>query len=100
MCRSIRRLRTTQPVPTTGDLDAAALQFVRKISGMRAPSRAAQAAFDAAVSEIAASTARLLADLGTPAIDGPATPPALWPRPAGATLRRERPLRPAGEPQP
>jgi hypothetical protein len=91
MCRSIRRLRTTQPVPTTGDLNAAALQFVRKVSGMRAPSRAADAAFSAAVAEIAATTARLLADLGSPAIEGPATPPALWPRPASAQRRRPGP---------
>ncbi len=93
MCRSIHRLRTTTPQPTTGDLDAAALQYVRKISGMRAPSRAATPAFETAVAEIAAATGRLLAALDVPAVEGAATPPALWPPTPGA--RRARRL--AGE---
>jgi hypothetical protein len=60
MCRSIKTLRRPEP-PVTGDeIHAAALQFVRKVSGYRQPSRANQAAFDRAVEEIAASTRALL----------------------------------------
>jgi hypothetical protein len=64
MCRSIKTLRPpyTEAV-TEDDMRAAALQYVRKISGFRAPAARNAAAFDAAVSEIAASTARLLAAL-------------------------------------
>jgi hypothetical protein len=64
MCRSIKQLRhATQPA-TEAEMHAAALQFVRKISGYRTPSRANQAAFDAAVAGIAAITQRLLEQLG------------------------------------
>ena len=62
MCRSIKVLR--QPTPVTPDeISAAALQFVRKVSGFHKPSKANQAAFDAAVQEIAATTDRLLKSL-------------------------------------
>ena len=63
MCRSIRTLRpgVAHPAPPTDEeIAAAALQYVRKVSGFRAPSRANQAAFDAAVAEVAASSRRLL----------------------------------------
>ena len=63
MCRSIKQLRTTHP-PTDAEIEAAALQFVRKISGYRKPSRANQAGFDSAVTEIAATTRRLLEQMG------------------------------------
>lgn len=61
MCRSIKTLRPpyTDDV-TPADVEAAALQYVRKIAGMRAPSQANQVPFDAAVAEVAAATARLL----------------------------------------
>ncbi len=60
MCRSIKTLRgSTEPV-TDEDLRAAALQYVRKLSGYRTPSRANEAVFEAAVDEIAAATGRLL----------------------------------------
>jgi hypothetical protein len=64
MCRSIKTLRPpyTEAV-TDDDMRAAALQYVRKISGFRAPAARNAAAFEAAVEEIAASTARLLAAL-------------------------------------
>jgi hypothetical protein len=64
MCRSIKTLRPpyTEAV-TDDDMRAAALQYVRKISGFRAPAARNAAAFEAAVEEIAASTARLLATL-------------------------------------
>jgi hypothetical protein len=59
MCRSIKTLRSTAPA-TDEEVRAAALQFVRKISGFRAPAPANAQAFDAAVAEITASSDRLL----------------------------------------
>lgn len=59
MCRNIKRLRNPDHAPTDAELHDAALQFVRKISGFHKPSQANQAAFDAAVRDIAA-TARVL----------------------------------------
>lgn len=67
MCRSIKTLRGAEPPADDDDARAAALQFVRKISGYRAPSRANQPAFEAAVQEVAAATTRLLQGLQTPA---------------------------------
>ncbi len=62
MCRSIRTLRT--PMPATQDeIQAAALQFVRKVSGFRAPAPRNAEAFDAAVEEISSATIRLLGRL-------------------------------------
>jgi len=62
MCRSIKVLR--QPSPATPEeISAAALQFVRKVSGFRQPSKANEAAFQAAVQEIAEATDRLLRQL-------------------------------------
>lgn len=63
MCRSIKQLRNTEIPATDEEMYAAALQYVRKVSGYRKPSRANIAAFDAAVLEIAESTRRLLATL-------------------------------------
>jgi hypothetical protein len=65
MCRSIKTLRGQLEV-TDEEVAAAALQFVRKVSGYRQPSKANQAAFDSAVEEVAASTARLLQAVGSP----------------------------------
>jgi len=64
MCRSIKTLRppyVEQAGPA--DVEAAALQYVRKIAGMRAPSAANAAAFDRAVAEVAAATEQLLSGL-------------------------------------
>jgi hypothetical protein len=64
MCRSIKTLRPPYAeVVTEDDMHAAALQYVRKISGFRAPAAKNAEAFNQAVEEIAASTARLLATL-------------------------------------
>lgn len=63
MCRSIKTLRQPERAPTDDELNAAALQFVRKISGYRVPSRANRAAFEAAVAEIAAASRRLFEQL-------------------------------------
>jgi hypothetical protein len=65
MCRNIRVLHNFEPTATTDEVDAAALQYVRKVSGMNKPSRANEAAFDRAVREIAHITEHLLADLVT-----------------------------------
>lgn len=65
MCRSILTLFNFEPPATDDDVRAAALQYVRKLSGFRAPSQANQAVFDAAVDEIAAATTRLLDGLTT-----------------------------------
>lgn len=65
MCRNIRPLFNLAPPTTESEIHAAALQFVRKISGFQQPSRANQAAFAAAVDEIAAAAERLLATLST-----------------------------------
>ena len=63
MCRSIQQLRGAEPPATESEIRDAALQFVRKVSGYRVPSKSNQAAFDAAVADIAAVTDRLLGDL-------------------------------------
>ena len=64
MCRSIKTLRGAEPPASDEEITAAALQYVRKVSGYRKPSRANVAAFDSAVGEVAATTRRLLAGLG------------------------------------
>lgn len=65
MCRSIQTLRPPmhEGLATDDEIRAAALQFVRKISGFRSPSRANQASFERAVEEIASSSRRLLDEL-------------------------------------
>ncbi len=63
MCRSIKQLRVPEGPPTQDEIDAAALQYVRKITGYRTPSRANRAVFDKAVAEVAASTQRVLESL-------------------------------------
>lgn len=63
MCRSIKQLRRVDEPVTDMELEAAALQFVRKVSGFRKPSKANEAAFNEAVEEIAAVTRKLLDDL-------------------------------------
>jgi len=65
MCRSIKILRRPEAAATPGEVSAAALQFVRKVSGFHAPSRSNQPAFDAAVRDIAETTQRLLETLKT-----------------------------------
>jgi hypothetical protein len=62
MCRSIKTLRGEKPA-SDEDIQAAALQFVRKVSGFRKPSRANEEAFEAAVQEIATASQRLLDSL-------------------------------------
>ena len=67
MCRSIKPLFNFEPPVTEDEIQAASLQFVRKISGYSKPSQANEAAFHAAVDEIATAARRLLASLETQA---------------------------------
>jgi len=60
MCRSIRRLHNFSPPATEAEIHAAALQYVRKVSGSTRPSRANAPPFDEAVEEVAAATRRLV----------------------------------------
>jgi hypothetical protein len=64
MCRSIKTLRTGATPASDEEITAAALQFVRKVSGYRKPSAANERAFEAAVAEIATSSRRLLEAVG------------------------------------
>lgn len=84
MCRSIRTLANFEPPATPEEIRASALQFVRKLSGMHKPSRANEAAFNAAVEEVTAAAERLIASLTT------AAPPRN--REAEARKARERSL--------
>lgn len=68
MCRSIKQLRGEDVVVTEEEIVAAALQYIRKVSGYRKPSRANQATFDAAVAEVAQATRHLLQTLNTPTL--------------------------------
>jgi hypothetical protein len=71
MCRNIKQLRRPYQEPTEQELHDAALQFVRKISGFNAPSKANEAAFNEAVRDVAAAGGRLFRSLrvrGEPAL--------------------------------
>ncbi len=67
MCRNIRTLHNFEPAATNDEVHAAALQYVRKVSGSTKPSKANEAVFNAAVAEIAHLTGHLLEDLVTTA---------------------------------
>lgn len=84
MCRNIHELYNVEPAATDEEVRAAALQYVRKVSGTTRPSRANQEAFDRAVAEVAHATEHLLAALVT------AAPPR--DRDALAARRRARAL--------
>jgi hypothetical protein len=71
MCRSIKTLRTQESV-SAEEVEAAALQYIRKISGYRQPSKANQEVFDRAVADVADVTRSLLEDLVTPRQKEPA----------------------------
>jgi hypothetical protein len=82
MCRNIRTLYNFDPPATAEEIEAAALQYVRKISGFNKPSRANQSAFEQAVADVTAASQKLLAQLATSA------PPK--DREVEAARRRER----------
>ena len=66
MCRSIKTLRGAEPPATQEEMTAAALQFVRKVSGFRKPSKANEVAFDGAVKAIGGEVRKLLRELAAP----------------------------------
>lgn len=74
MCRSIQQLRGADPPATDAEVRAAALQYVRKISGYRVPSKTNEAVFEEAVDDIAAVTRRLLEGLVVVTGSRPAAP--------------------------
>ena len=77
MCRSIRTLRHQDDPATTGEVEAAARQYVRKVSGFRQPSARNAEAFEAAIVEIAAASQRLILSVGGDVEPGPdRRPPA------------------------
>jgi hypothetical protein len=65
MCRNIRTLHHFEPPATPEEIEASALQFVRKLSGMRAPSKANEAVFAKAVADVTRITTKLLSELET-----------------------------------
>ncbi len=71
MCRSIKTLRRSETATTTGEIEAAARQFVRKVSGYRTPSVRNAAAFEAAITEVAEASRRLLEAMNVAVEDGP-----------------------------
>lgn len=70
MCRSIKPLRLPDRPATDAEIAEAALQYVRKVSGYRKPSRLNQVAFDAAVQEVAAATRKMLEGLSGTSVSG------------------------------
>ncbi len=88
MCRSIKTLRRPGEVATTGELEAAARQYVRKLSGYREPSAHNRPAFDAAIAEVAAASLRLVEAIGVDVEEGPDR----WTPGSGAGRTRPRVL--------
>lgn len=66
MCRSIKPLRLPDRLPSEEEIQAAALQYIRKVSNYRVPSRRNQAAFEQAVAEVAGATRKMLESLNKP----------------------------------
>jgi hypothetical protein len=88
MCRNITTLRGLEPPPTTEEIEAAARQYVRKVSGVQSASASTGDAVDAAVRDIAAATATLLAELPPRRSPPPTVPPLRRPE-VRARLARE-----------
>lgn len=80
MCRSIRTLRHQNDAATTGEVEAAARQYVRKVSGFRQPSARNTEAFEEAIAEIAAASQRLILAMGGDVEPGPDRKPPARPR--------------------
>jgi hypothetical protein len=71
MCRSIKTLRRPETAATTGEIEAAARQFIRKVSGFRTPSQRNEAAFEGAIDDVAETARRLLESIGVEVEEGP-----------------------------
>jgi hypothetical protein len=89
MCRNITELRGLEPAATPDEIEAAALQYVRKVSGIRAPSDASRDAFDRAVAEVAAATARVLDAMPSRRQPPPTVPPLRRPEVQARIAERE-----------
>jgi hypothetical protein len=74
MCRNIQQLRGADPPATAEEIQDAALQFVRKVSGYRQPSQANRATFERAVDDVTTATARLLDELVVGSTSAPVVP--------------------------
>jgi hypothetical protein len=87
MCRNITTLRGLEPAATRTEIEAAARQYVRKVSGVQAPSTRTEEPFERAVKQVAAVTEALLAELPPRQTPPPTLPPlrrrAVAPSPAG-----------------
>jgi hypothetical protein len=75
MCRNITTLRGLEPAATAEEVEAAARQYVRKVSGVQSTSEATEAAFERAVDEVTRATGRLLAELPPRRNPPPTLPP-------------------------
>jgi hypothetical protein len=93
MCRSIRTLRSSTEPATSGEIRAAARQFVRKVGGVREPSARNRDAFEAAIAEIASASERLILALGGGVEEGPDRKPHPRPQPLAGRLAGSRPAR-------
>jgi len=91
MCRNIRTLHHFKPPTTPEEIEAASLQYVRKVSGMREPTKDSQAAFERAVAQVTAATKRLLATL--PARGEPRTREGEREKARARWTRREQAIR-------
>lgn len=91
MCRSIKQLRRADTAATTGEIEAAARQFIRKVSGYRTPSTKNAEAFEGAIGDVAATAARLLESLGVDVEEGPDR----WVPGSGRARSRPAPAPPA-----
>ena len=75
MCRNITELRGLEPAATTDEIEAAARQYIRKVSGIRAPNDVSRDAFERAVAEVAAATSRVLDAMPSRRQPPPTLPP-------------------------
>lgn len=91
MCRNITELQNLEPAATSEEIEATARQYVRKVSGLREPRDGSNAAFEAAVAEIAHATAHLLADLPARRQPPPTLPPLRRPEVRARIAAREAP---------
>jgi hypothetical protein len=89
MCRNITELRGLEPAATPTEIEAAARQYVRKVSGLVKVPAPAQDAFELAVAEVAASTSRLLAELPARRQPPTTTPPLRRPEVLARIAARE-----------
>jgi hypothetical protein len=89
MCRNINELRGLEPEATNDEIEAAARQYIRKVSGIRAPADASRDAFERAVAEVAAATARVLDAMPARRQPPPTLPPLRRPEVRARIAARE-----------